>query len=335
MVALTVLQLATLSVSADSTNTANQAKGNDTNVTAIQSLDKATSEQLAKAAGLDGSTKLVKTSKVQRGDKVTFDNFFLVGNQDNIKSLSLVDPLNKNFNYETAQVLLMQPTQSDSKANEGTSAKANSEAKTDDSSQKVDEKSDSKDQASTDSTSKAASEGSKDSSAKTEDTKTTAADDLAGYKAVDVSKTGKFTFDKETHTLNWKGDKPGGSFGQLLDLRVTVTVNKDTDLNEIPNQSYMLKNDKKTDSDKVTVTVDAKTTPKAETPTPKEANPSTPTNTKYAKVAAPQGSLPQTMQKVAKQYWPLLVASLVGLIGGLTYWFKVLKNKGVNAKHEK
>ena len=334
MVALTVLQLATLSVSADSTNTANQAKGNDTNVTAIQSLDKATSEQLAKAVGLDGSTKLVKTSKVQRGDKVTFDNFFLVGNQDNIKSLSLVDPLNKNFNYETAQVLLMQPTQSDSKASEGTSAKANSEAKNDDSSQKVDEKSDS-----TDSTSKATSESSKDSSAdkssKAEDTKTTATDDLAGYKAVDVSKTGKFTFDKETHTLNWKGDKPGDSFGQLLDLRVTVTVNKDTDLNEIPNQSYMLKNDKKTDSDTVTVTVDAKATPKAETPTPKEANPSTPTNTKYAKVASPQGSLPQTMQKVAKQYWPLLVASLVGLIGGLTYWFKVLKNKGVNAKHEK
>ncbi|MCT3019890.1 hypothetical protein EFN43_02155 [Pediococcus pentosaceus] len=298
-VALTAIQLLMpLSASAATNINATSSSSNQTEkvATSTSSLSSATSADLAQKFGLDKSTNLVKSNKVQRGDSVTFDNFFVVGNDSQIKSLSLVDPLNENFSYDSARVLLSQPIDEDTKATVDSNSSSTA------------------------------------SSSSTDDKSTQSkfnADDPQNYKAVDVSKTGKFTFDKDKHTISWSADKPSQYFGQMVDLQVTVKVNADTNLDDIPNQSYMLKNDDKTQTDKVHVTVDGKETPAPENHTPKTATTktaaaSTPAPvTKYAK----QGSLPQTMQKIAKQFWPLILAGVALFGAGSIYLLKSLKNK--------
>ncbi|MBU7002087.1 hypothetical protein HPG02_00345 [Pediococcus pentosaceus] len=298
-VALTAIQLLMpLSASAATNTNATSSSSNQTEkvATSTSSLSSATSADLAQKFGLDKSTNLVKSNKVQRGDSVTFDNFFVVGNNSQMKSLSLVDPLNENFSYDSARVLLSQPIDEDTKATVDSNSSSTA------------------------------------SSSSTDDKSTQSkfnADDPQNYKAVDVSKTGKFTFDKDKHTISWSADKPSQYFGQMVDLQVTVKVNADTNLDDIPNQSYMLKNDDKTQTDKVHVTVDGKETPAPENHTPKTATTktaaaSTPAPvTKYAK----QGSLPQTMQKIAKQFWPLILAGVALAGAGSIYLLKSLKNK--------
>jgi hypothetical protein len=298
-VALTAIQLLMpLSASAATNTNVASSSSNQTEkvATSTSSLSSATSADLAQKFGLDKSTNLVKSNKVQRGDSVTFDNFFVVGNDSQMKSLSLVDPLNENFSYDSARVLLSQPIDEDTKATVDSNSSSTA------------------------------------SSSSTDDKSTQSkfnADDPQNYKAVDVSKTGKFTFDKDKHTISWSADKPSQYFGQMVDLQVTVKVNADTNLDDIPNQSYMLKNDDKTQTDKVHVTVDGKETPASENHTPKTATTktaaaSTPAPvTKYAK----QGSLPQTMQKIAKQFWPLILAGVAMVGAGSIYLLKSLKNK--------
>lgn len=315
-----------MSVSADSTVNQTGTTNNAEQVTSISSLENTSSDQLAKLFGMD-NTELVKTNKVQRGDTVTFDNFFMVGNDESMKSLSLVDPLNKNFAYKSAQVLMSQAVQPDTKA-----TVSNGKDETD----SQDTQNNSKDAVASN---ESANESAKDKTTSDDTSSKSDAKEAQGdisdpqeYKAVDVSKTGKFSFDKQTHTLTWKADKPSQFFGQLIDLRVTVKVNEDTDLNKIPNQSYMLKNDKKTKSDEVQVSVDEKDTPAPENHTPKEATPQAPQSQAPApkqvtKVAAPQGSLPQTMQKIAKQHWQLIVIGLAVLGAAGTYIIKMFKNK--------
>ena len=288
-VVLTAMQLIMVPISVSAaTNSTNSSNGGTDNTSSIKSLDNTDSSELAKKFGIEGN--LVKTNKVTRGDSVTFDNFFIVGNDEEMKSLSLVDPLNTNFSYDSARVLLSQPVDNNTKA-----AIGNKDNNTD---------------------------NDDNTSAKKQDQSNVS--DPQKYKTVDVSKTGKFTFDKSNHTITWKADKPSQYFGQLIDLQVTVKVNTDTDLNDIPNQSYMLKNDDKTETNKVDVTLDAKETPAPEIHTPKTAKPSTPAPaTKYAKV----GSLPQTMQKVAKQH-PFLVLTGVGMvIAGFAGLYKFLKQR--------
>jgi hypothetical protein len=301
-VALTAIQLLMPLSASAATNTKATSSSNQTEkvATSTSSLSSATSADLAQKFGLDKSTNLVKSNKVQRGDTVTFDNFFVVGNDSQMKSLSLVDPLNENFSYDSARVLLSQPIDEDTKATVDSNASSSSSSAA--------------------------------SSSSTDDKSTQSklnADDPQNYKAVDVSKTGKFTFDKDKHTISWSADKPSQYFGQMVDLQVTVKVNADTNLDDIPNQSYMLKNNDKTETDKVHVTVDGKETPAPENHTPKTATTktgaaSTPAPvTKYAK----QGSLPQTMQKIAKQFWPLILAGVAMVGAGSIYLLKSLKNK--------
>lgn len=136
-------------------------------------------------------------------------------------------------------------------------------------------------------------------------------------KTTDVTDEGKASFDSKTNTTNWKANAPSDWFGQVLDMRVKVKVNKQVDLSKIPNQGYSQINDKKTKTDTVHVSTLKPATPKPVVKTP------TKTITKEAKVvkATKKGLLPQTGQMIADHLWQIITAGIaIIMVAGVALW---------------
>lgn len=136
-------------------------------------------------------------------------------------------------------------------------------------------------------------------------------------KTVDVTDEGKVDFDSKTNTTKWTANEPANWFGQKLDMRVKVKVNKQVDLTKIPNQGYSQINDKKTKTDTVHVSTLKPATPKPVVKTP------TKTITKEAKVvkATKKGLLPQTGQMIADHLWQIITAGIaIIMVAGVALW---------------
>ncbi|AVL00172.1 isopeptide-forming domain-containing fimbrial protein [Pediococcus inopinatus] len=135
-------------------------------------------------------------------------------------------------------------------------------------------------------------------------------------QTVDITDEGKAAFDSKTNTTNWKANNASDWFGQTLDMRVKVKVNKQIDLSKIPNQGYSLINGKKTSTDTVNVETlkPANLKPVVKTPTP--------TVTKQAKVAQPtkEGLLPQTKQMIQNHPWIAAIGAVIIVLAGVTLW---------------